>query len=678
MKSKLPHAPRRPTKPRSPLHIADDWQWLEDIEDPETEAYLKAENAFYRKAMKPHAELQKSLLEELKARIAEDDSSVPEKDGEYWYYVRVEKGLQYPIYCRKKGGLDAPEEIYFDHNKVAARHKFCELGALDVSPNHEWLAYSLDLEGSERYTLFIRNLKTGEEIDPGITGISTCFEWKNNEGYFYIGLDNHDRPLSLHYRKMGQAESRLIYKEEDSRYFLGLDASESEEYLFLGCNGYDSNEVWFHNVHEATPDFRCFLPRRDDHEYDVTHHDESFLIVTNDRAVNFKLMKTPVTAIGPENWTPVYPYEPDVLIEGLTVFKDFWIVSERRQALPRLKVMPIRSGEEPFYLETDDEAYEIAVSEGKEYASASFRYIYSSPRVPQSLYEFDLASRERSLLKRRLIGSWPFDEENYRVKRLWAPARDGAKVPVTLIYHKDVKPEAPLILHGYGAYGETLDCDFSGYRLSLIDHGFIYGLAHTRGGMDVGRGWYLDGKLEKKRNTFTDFIDACEFLIREKWTRKGAIIAEGSSAGGMLMGVLANERPDLFLGIVASVPFVDVLNTMLDPTLPLTQLEYREWGDPNDPEAYARIKGYSPYDNVRHQAYPHMLVVAGLHDQRVAYWEAAKWVAKLRATKQDENLLLFKVEGESGHSGASGRYDALKETAEELTFMIMLKDAYLR
>ncbi|RZA15086.1 MAG: S9 family peptidase, partial [Proteobacteria bacterium] len=454
----------------------------------------------------------------------------------------------------------------------------------------------------------------------------------------------------------------------------GLDSSESDEYIFLGASGYDANEIWYHRITDLVHDFHCFMPRLEGHEYELSHHNESFLIVSNDNAVNFQIFKTSIYEVEREHWALVQGHNPEVFIEGLTVFHDFWIISERHKALPRLKIMPLTGGIKPYWLQMPEEAYELTTSEGRDYRSESFRYWYSTPRLPQTLYEHHVTTKTQTLLKRRLTGTKPYFEEDYVVKRLWAKARDGVSVPVTLLYHKDTKPGADLILHSYGSYGEMLDCEYSNYKIVLVERGFIYALAHVRGGTELGKSWYLDGKLSKKKNTFTDYIDVAEFLIEEGLAKKGRIIGEGSSAGGMLMGVLANERPDLFLGIVASVPFVDVLNTMLDANLPLTTLEYKEWGNPNNTPDYEYIKSYSPYENVKAQAYPHMLVVAGLHDQRVLYWEAAKWVAKLRATKTSDSLLLFKIDDDSGHAGASGRYDTLKEIAEELAFMVMLKD----
>lgn len=409
---KAPLAPKRPRPIPSPLHLKDDWKWLDDIEDPETQKYLKAENAFYQSTMKAHSALQKTLFAELKARLAENDSSVPERDGEYWYYVRFKEGQQYPLYCRKKGSLEAREEIYFDHNVIAQKHSYCDIGFLDVSPNHKILAYSIDLEGSERYRLFFRDLETGKETDLKIDGIATCFEWKTNHSFFYIKLDEHDRPLQLYFRDFSGKQSELVYTEADTSYFLALDSSESEEYIFLACNGYDANEVWFHRIADEGPAFHCFLSREAEHEYEISHHDQNFLIISNHEAVNYQIFKTPLDKIDIKNWQPIQPYDPEVLIESLSVFKDYWIVSERRQALPRLKIIPLSGDQNPFWIDIPEEAYELNVSEGREYASPSFRFWYSSPRVPQSLYEFDVPTRQRTFLKRRSIGSRPFKEDS--------------------------------------------------------------------------------------------------------------------------------------------------------------------------------------------------------------------------------------------------------------------------
>lgn len=675
---KTPQAPKRSQRPLSSLHVADDWKYLEDLDDPQTEKYLNSERKFYKQAMKPLKKLQDELYEELKARTAEDDISIPEKDGEYWYYTRYEKGSQYPLYCRKKETLEAKEEIYFDHNKIAGEYTYCDVGFVDVSPNHRFLAYCLDLEGNERYKLFLKDLETGEHLPHTLEGISTCFEWKTNHSFFYIKLDEFDRPLHLYFRDLNQPEGVLVYEEKDPAFFLGLDATESDEYILLGAHGYDANEVWFHHVSDLGHGFKCFMPRKDGHEYELSHHKGSFLIVSNENAVNYQIFKTSVDEIEREHWALVQGHNPEVYIEDLSVFQNFWIISERHKALPRLKVMPLTGGVKPYWIEMPEKAYELNVTDGRDYKSESFRYMYSTPRVPQTLYDYHVVTKTQTLLKRRHVGQGHFQENDYTVQRLWATARDGMMIPVTLFHHKDTQMGGPVVLHSYGSYGEMLDCEYSNYKLVLAERGFTYGLAHVRGGTELGRSWYTEGKLQKKKNTFTDYIDVAEFLIAEGYTKKGQIIGEGSSAGGMLMGVLANERPDLFLGIVASVPFVDVLNTMLDSTLPLTTLEYKEWGNPNNTPDYEYIRSYSPYENVKAQAYPHMLIVAGLHDQRVMYWEAAKWVAKLRASKTDDNLLLFKIDDDSGHAGASGRYDTLREIAEELAFMVMLKDEMIK
>lgn len=681
MRPEAPRAPKRRSRRKSSLHLSDPWNWLEDIEDPATLQYLQDENAYYQQTLAPYKPLQEELYQELRSRLAEDDSSIPEKDGDYWYYARFEKGRQYPYYCRKKSSLDAPEEIYFDHNAIAGQHAYCDLGFLDISDDHRYLAYALDLEGDEKFTVQIRDLFTGQLLEDRIEGLSSCFEWKKSLGFFYIKLDANDRPTLLYYHQLGTSpdQDKLIHTESDGTFFLGLDSSESDAYIFLNCSAYEANEVWFHPIVADDLTFHCIAPRESGHEYEVTHHGQNFLVISNWQATNYQLFSTDLKQWTRDHWRVVQAHDPDILLEGLSVFENFWVLSERHKGLPRLKIIP-GSMDKAFWIDFPEEAYELHVSDGREFKAESFRFWSSSPRVPQTLYDFHVESRQKTQLKRRQVGTHTYSEEDYEVRRIWGDARDGQKIPITLLYRKDQKrPEGKqaLVLHGYGSYGENLDCDFSSYRLSLVDRGYIYAMAHVRGGMEMGRGWYLDGKLEKKWNTFHDFIDAAEHLIKSGWTKAGAIVAEGSSAGGMLMGVVANERPDLFLGIVASVPFVDVLNTMLDPELPLTTLEYNEWGNPANPPDYQRIKSYSPYDNVKKQSYPHMLVVAGLNDQRVLYWEAAKWVAKLRDQGAGENLLLFKVELQAGHSGATGRYDSLGEVAEELCFMLMLKQTYL-
>ncbi len=677
MKLIPPSAPKRRTRPKTKLHQVDEWRWLENLDDPKTLAYLKAENSYFKKVMKPRQKLRQRLYEELKGRIAEDDSSVPEKDNDYWYYSRYKKGQQYPIYCRKFQTLDAPERIYLDHNKLAEDLDFCDLGFVDISHDHRYVAYGIDTDGEERYTIRIKDTKTGRTLKDRITSNSSCFEWKSSSEFFYVKLDEHDRPLDVYYHRIGttQEEDILVYHEEDSGFFVGLDASESDEYLFIVCHGYDANEVRAHRVAENGYDFFMIEPRSAGHEYEVTHQENDFIILTNLNAENFRVVRTPIQHPDRTNWVDIQAHLPGVLVEGLLIFKDFYILAERYDGLPRLKLQ-IKGQMEPTYLKMDEEAYDVSASSGRDYHSTSFRYWVSSPRLPSTLYEYDVTNHQRTLLKKRQIPDPNFDENNYVVRRIWAKARDGAKIPLTVLHHKNfgLDQPRPILLHAYGSYGETIDADFSSYRLCLVDRGYVYVLAHVRGGMDMGREWYLHGKLQKKWNSFHDFIDASESLIQQGLTKAGWIVGEGGSAGGMLMGVVANERPELYLGIVANVPFVDVLNTMLDDTLPLTTLEYQEWGNPNVPSDYALIKSYSPYDNVRKQAYPHMLVIAGLHDKRVMYWEAAKWVAKLRHYRTDKNLMAFRTELSAGHGGASGRYDALKELSEELCFIVMLLD----
>jgi oligopeptidase B len=677
MKLTPPKARRRRMRPKSPLHPVDEWRWLENIDDPATLAYLKAENAYFKKVMQPRRKLREQIYQELKSRIAEDDSSVPEKDDDYWYYSRYKKGYQYPLYCRKFQTLDAPEKIYLDHNKLAGDHDFCELGFVDISRNHRLVAYGVDWEGDERYTIRVKDIQTGRTLKDRIEGASSCFEWKSSEEFFYVKLDEHDRPLEVYYHRLGTSQDQdvLVYKEEDPSFFVGLDASESDEYVFIVSHGYDANELRVHRVSDPGYSFQLIEGRKSGHEYEVSHRGDEFFILTNWEAENFRLVRTPIQNPGLSNWRDMQSHLPDILLEGLVVFRDYYILAERANGLPRLRLQ-LMDQAEPIFISMDEEAYDLSAYSGRDFASPTFRYWASTPRLPSCLYEYDVRTHEKTLLKQRRIPDPAFDPNNYAVKRVWAPGQDGVQIPVTLLYHKNfgLDQPRPVLLHAYGSYGETMDADFSSYRLTLVDRGYIYALAHVRGGMDMGRRWYLDGKLDKKWNTFHDYIAICEHLIAQGITRKGWIVGEGGSAGGMLMGVVANERPDLFLGIVASVPFVDVLNTMLDETLPLTRLEYHEWGNPNDPADYARIRSYSPYENVKKQPYPAMLVTAGLHDKRVLYWEAAKWVAKLRHSRTDKNLLLFRTEISAGHGGASGRYDALKELADELCFIVLLLD----
>ncbi len=671
-----PRAPKRRSRRRSPLHLSDPWQWLEDIDDPKTMEYLSAENSYYEAQMQPFEELKKSLYEKIRSRHAEDDSSIPEQDGDYWYYVRYLKDQQYPIYCRKKGSLEAPEEVYLDHNLLAKDHEFCELGFADVNIQHDLLAFGIDTEGEEKFTLRIKNLLTGELLEDTIEGVSSCFEWKSPDSFFYVKLDEQNRPKSVYFHKLGTdpRNDALVFQENDETYFVGLDAAESDQYIFIVTQGYNSGETYAHGVDWPDLKLQLIEARNDLHEYDVTHHGQHFLIVTNDQAMNYRIMRAPIENPSRDYWEEFLAHDPEVLIESTVVFEKYLLVLERKNACPRLRVIPFEGGDS-FLIEGEEDCYELNVVGGRDFEATSFRYWYSSLKTPQMLFEYDFSKRTQECLKRRKIPDSTFDPNHYHLQRVWAPARDGERIPLTLFYRKDLRIKGPqaLLLHGYGSYGDIMECDFSAYRTCLADYGFIYAIAHIRGGMDLGRSWYLNGKLEHKWNSFHDFIDASEHLIKEGFTSPKHLVAEGASAGGLLMGVVANQRPDLYCGIIASVPFVDVLNTMLDPSQPLTTLEYFEWGHPEDKDSYERIKSYSPYDNVKAQDYPHMLVIAGLHDQRVMYWEAAKWVAKLRDLKTDKNQLLFKVDLNTGHGGASGRYDAMQEVAEELCFILSLK-----
>lgn len=673
-----PLAPRRRARLKSPKHLRDPWRWLENAEDPRTLQYLHSENAYYDAMTRPYDELKQIVYSELKSRLSEDDSSIPEWDADYWYYVRHEKGLQYPLYCRRKAHMENEEEIYLDHNILAKEHEFCELGTVDVSPDHRYVAIGIDTEGEERFQIRIKDTLENRFLDEVIENCSSCFEWKSSLGFFYVQLDELDRPNRVYFHRLHTpaGDDVLVYSEADAGFFVGLDSSESDAYIFVVCHGYDASETYAHAIDSEGLELQLIQERQGLLEYEVTHQKDRFLILSNDEAENFRLMAAPLDQPSRPFWKEVVAHREGVLLEGLVIYEKFFVLLERFRGKPRLHVFP-DAPEKDFLIEFDEEAFEVYLANGRDFQASSFRYWYSSPRLPQTLYEYSLSDRQQQILKNRPIHDPQFAPELYAVKRVWAPSRDGQEIPVTLIYRTDIFQDQPLpmVLHSYGSYGEIIECDFSSYRISLVDRGFIYAMAHVRGGMEMGRQWYLKGKLEHKWNSFHDYIDVSEYLIAEGWTQAGSIIAEGASAGGLLVGVVANERPDLYLGVVASVPFVDVLNTMLDPELPLTTLEYKEWGHPD--EAYELIKSYSPYDNVRKQDYPHMLVVASFHDKRVMYWEAAKWVAKLRSMKTDDRMLLLRIDMKAGHGGASGRYDVMREIAEELSFIITLKEKYL-
>ena len=670
-----------PTAPQRPQELSthgdtrvDPWFWLRDVKDPATLEYLKAENAYTEAAMQPTEDLQRRLFEEMRGRIKEDDSTVPEKEGDYHYYTRFEEGKQYPIHCRKHLSLDAPEQILIDVNGLAKDKDYCRVARWENSPDHKWLAYSVDYDGSEQYTIFIKNLETDELLEEAIPNSYYSLEWANDsQTIFYDVLDENHRPVKIFKHRLGDDPSadELVYEDLDERFFVHVGKSASRRFIFVASAGNNMSEWHFMDAGDPGSRLTLIQPRHEDFEYDVEDHGERFLIRNNgDGAKDFKVSVTPISAPASDNWQDLVPHIPGRPIGGIVVFQDYLVLSYRTKGLPQIQIMELATRKNhDIAFEEDD--YSVRIQGGREWDTSILRFSYTSMTTPATVYDYDMRTREREFRKQtEVLGG--FSSEKYQARRVFAPAADGTLIPISILYAKDTPLDgsAPLYLYGYGSYGLVIDSDFGSARLSLVDRGYIFAIAHVRGGMDLGWDWYEDGKLLKKKNTFTDFIACAEHLIKESYTATGRIVASGGSAGGMLMGAVVNLRPDLFKAVIADVPFVDVLNTMLDDSLPLTTMEYNEWGNPNDQRFYDYIKSYSPYDNVKQQDYPHMLITGGISDPRVTYWEPAKWAARLRDAKTDDNLLLLKIHMDSGHGGASGRFDRLKEVALEYAFVL--------
>ncbi|MEM7226851.1 MAG: S9 family peptidase [Pseudomonadota bacterium] len=665
---------------------ADPYGWLRDnnwqavlrepdLLDPEIRAYLEAENAYTKAAMAPQDALKEEIFEELKARIKPDDASVPKPDGAYAYYLRFETGGQHPIFCRKATGEAGEEEVLFNGDAESQGHPFFDIAACSHSPDHRYLATAVDTTGSEYYSLRVKDLASGALLEEQIERAHGSLAWANDsQSFFYTVLDDNHRPYKvLHHRlRTDPDHDPVVYQEADPGFFLGLDSSESRRFVIVQANDHTTSELRLIDADRPDQPARLVAPREPGVEYDVSHHGETLYIRSNaDGALDFKIAQAPVENPGRESWRDLLDHRPGRYLLHLLLFQDYMVRLERVAGLPRIVVRRLADGEE-HEIAFEEEAYDLTIDPGYEFDTAILRFVYSSMTTPRRVYDYDMGARTRTLRKEQEVPSG-HDPAAYVTRRIMAPAQDGAQVPVTLLHRKDLQIDgtAPLLLYGYGAYGMAMPASFSTNRLSLVNRGFIYAIAHIRGGTDQGYGWYLDGRGPAKMNSFTDFIAAGEALIAAGFAKKGWIAAHGGSAGGMLMGVVANLRPDLFKAIVAEVPFVDVLNTMSDGELPLTPPEWPEWGNPlEDPEARARIAAYSPYDNISTQDYPHILATAGISDPRVTYWEPAKWVARLRRLKTDQNLLLLKTNMSAGHGGASGRFDKLEEVALVYAFLL--------
>jgi len=654
----------------------DEYFWLRERENPKVLDYLKAENDYEKAVMKHTEPFQDALYKEMVGRIKQTDLSVPYKDNGYFYYTRFEEGKDYPLYCRKKEKLEAAEEVMLNGPLMAEGKSFFSIGGYSVSPDNKLLAYGIDTVSRRKYTLYFKNLGTGQTLPDEIATTSGSAAWaSDNKTVFYtIKDDTTLRPYKIMKHVLGTPVSAdaEIYVEKDETYDIGVYLSRSKKYLIIVSDSTLSDESRSLEANNPNGEFKIIQPRQKDLKYSVEHFKDKFFILTNDRAKNFKLVETLVAKPGKENWTEVIPHREDVLLEDFAVFNNFLVLDERKMGLTQLRIIAWADKSE-HYLDFGEATYTACLSMNPEFDTDVVRYRYASLTTPNSTFNYNMKSKQKTLLKQEeVLGG--FDPKNYHAERLYAVAKDGVQVPISLVYRVGFEKngQGPCLLYGYGSYGVSTDPGFNSPRLSLLDRGFVFALAHIRGGQEMGRWWYEDGKLLKKKNTFTDFIACVEYLISQKFTRPEKLFAMGGSAGGLLMGAVVNMRPDLFKGMVASVPWVDVVTSMLDSSVPLTTSEYDEWGNPNTKEYYDYMVSYSPYDNVGRKAYPAMLVTTGLHDSQVQYWEPAKWVAKLRAMKTDKNILLLVTNMEAGHGGASGRFRRLKETALQYAFMLDL------
>lgn len=657
----------------------DNYYWLNDRENPEVIHYLNAENDYTKQIMQHTEAFQKDLFEEMKGRIKENDTTVPYKLNGYWYLTRYETGKDYPIYIRKKETLEASEEILFDCNEMAKNHAYFNLGGISISPDNTMAAFSTDVVSRRQYTLQIKNLITGEIYQDKVQNTTGSSTWANdNKTLFYTMKDAvtlRSEKIFKHKLHTDTKDDVEVYHEEDETFNTFVYKTKSKKYIVIGASSTLSSEYRILNANTPDADFKVFQKRTQDLEYNIAHYEDSFYMISNcDDATNFKLLKTPENATEKENWQEVIPHRNHVLIEDIEIFKAYLVVNERENGLNNLRIISW-DGKEDYYLPFNSETYNTFIGNNADFNSNVLRYGFNSLTSPSSVIDYNFKTKTSEIKKEQEVLGGKFKKENYESKRIWATARDGVKVPMSLVYKKGIKLDGtnPLLQYAYGSYGATIDPSFSTIRLSLLDRGFIYAIAHVRGGEYLGRHWYENGKLLIKKNTFTDFIDCSKYLIEQNYTSNKHLYAYGGSAGGLLMGAVINMNPELYNGVLAAVPFVDVVTTMLDDTIPLTTGEYDEWGNPNNKEYYEYMKSYSPYDNVEAKNYPNMLVTTGLHDSQVQYWEPAKWVAKLRELKTDTNKLLLHTDMDSGHGGASGRFESLKEVAFEYAFLLDLE-----
>ena len=657
----------------------DEYYWLREREDPEVLGYLKAENDYYEAMTSHTGAFKEELFQEMKSRIKEDDSSVPYQLNGYWYITRYETGREYPVYTRKKGDLDADEEILFDCNELARDHEYFNLRGISISPDNRLAAYGVDTVSRRQYHIQIKDLQTGELFPEKLENTTGSSVWAaDNQTLYYTRKDPVTlRSDRIYKHKLGTpaSEDELVYTEEDETFNTYVYKSKSRKYIIIGSFSTLTSEYRILKADDPDGAFQLFSTRERGVEYSIYHFRDRFYILTNkDGATNFKVMQASEGQTDSSHWQPFIPHREAVLLEDLEIFADFFVVAERDRGLTRMKIVRW-DGTDSHYLPFESETYVAYPYVNPEFETDTLRYVYNAMTTPYSIIDYNMRTGGKTVKKEQEVLGGDFNKEHYRSERVWATARDGKQIPISLVYRKDTPLDgsSPLLQYGYGAYGSTSDPYFSTVRLSLLDRGFIYAIAHVRGGEYLGRPWYEDGKLLHKKNTFTDFIDCSTYLIHKGYTSPEHLYAYGGSAGGLLMGAIVNMEPGLYNGVIAAVPFVDVVTTMLDESIPLTTGEYDEWGNPNDPEYYRYMLSYSPYDNVQRTAYPHLFVTTGLHDSQVQYWEPAKWVARLRDHKTDDHLLFLYTNLDAGHGGASGRFEALRETAMEYTFLLDLE-----
>jgi oligopeptidase B len=670
-----PAAPEKPHEMKIHGDLRQDpYFWMRDRNDPETIKYLKAENAYAEKELAPTRTLQKKLFKEMKSHIKEADETAPVKEGAYVYYSRTLKGKEYPIHFRRRVDEPKSEQVLLDENQLAKGHDYMRVAAMEISDDEKTLAFAVDTKGDRLFTVYFKDLTTGALLNEKIEGTGGAVVWAaDNKTVFYAKPEPGTlRSRWIHRRQLGDNVESVVFEEADEKFDVGVERGLSKRLIEINSSSKTASETWTIDASKPEQKPVVFQPRMSGVLYEIADGVDRFYIRTNLKAENFRLMETAVDKTGVKNWKEVVPYEKSNFLDRMLVQKNFLVLQERVKGLNQLRVIS-RADKSSTVINQKEEDYAVELGQNRDYDAPQFRFSYESLTTPETTIDYDYASRTQTIRKTQEVPGG-FDAANYESKRLFAKASDGAEVPISLVYRKGLRKGAatPLLLYGYGSYGATIDSYFSPARLALLDRGFVFAIAHIRGGADLGRPWYLDGKLMKKKNTFTDFIACAEFLIAEKWTSPATLFAKGESAGGLLMGAVMNLRSDLFRGVIAGVPFVDVVTTMLDASIPLTTGEYEEWGNPNEKPAYDYMRSYSPYDNITARAYPNLFVRAGLNDTQVGYWEPAKWVAKLRKVKTDKNVILFTTEMSAGHGGKNGRFTALEKTAMEDAFLLRL------